>query len=49
LSAWDANAFTQGNYLLLYVGADEDAAVYLMAIRHHCQPSVDLVRLRPDG
>ncbi len=41
--------YLHGDYLMLYVAADAEAAVYLLSIRHHRQLSFDFVRLRPSA
>lgn len=50
LPAGSANAlreYLHGDYLILYVGAEADATVYLLSIRHHRQLSFDFAHLWP--
>ena len=39
--------YLHGDYLMLYVLVEADAAVYLLSIRHHRQLSFDFARLWP--
>jgi hypothetical protein len=41
--------YLHGDYLMLYSVDEIDAAVYLLAIRHHRQLSFDLARHWPQG
>jgi hypothetical protein len=39
--------YLHGDYLILYVAMEAEAAVYLLSIRHHRQLSFDFARLWP--
>ncbi len=46
-SATALREYLHGDYLMLYVASEPDAAVYLLTIRHHRQLSFDFARLWP--
>lgn len=46
-SASALREYLHGDYLMLYVVSQADAAVYLLSVRHHRQLSFDFARLWP--